>query len=38
MNTTDMTLDASPSRNPFPEIPASTLAQVTAATNSVHPH
>jgi uncharacterized protein YbjT (DUF2867 family) len=38
MNTTDMTFDASRSRNRFPEIPASTLADVAAATNPVRPH
>ena len=38
MNTTDMTFDASRIRDRFPEIPAPTLAEVTTATNSVHPH
>ena len=34
MNTTDMTFDALPVRNRFPEIPATTLAQVTHAMTS----
>ncbi len=37
MNTTDMTFDASRSRSRFPEIPASTLAEVTVSTNFAHP-
>ncbi|GAA1970052.1 hypothetical protein GCM10009798_33450 [Nocardioides panacihumi] len=37
MNTTDMTLDASPSRRRFPEVAASTLADVTRSTHSAHP-
>jgi NADH dehydrogenase len=34
MNTTDMTFDALPVRNRFPDIPATTLAQVTHAMTS----
>ena len=38
MNTTDMTFDASPSRRQFPEVAASTLADVAGSIHSVHPH
>jgi hypothetical protein len=34
MNTTDMTFDALPIRNRFPDIPATTLADVTDAMTS----
>jgi hypothetical protein len=34
MNTTDMTFDALPVRNRFPDIPATTLADVTDAMTS----
>jgi len=34
MNTTDMTFDALPTRNRFPDIPATTLAEVTDAMTS----
>ena len=34
MNTTDMTFDALPTRNRFPDIPATTLADVTEAMTS----